>query len=70
MPSSWRDDPRFRCPNCNAQISLRAIKEGSDLRRLTKSSMVATCRICGRAYTIEEWRQYADRDDRRNDLAS
>ncbi len=70
MSGSWRDDPRFRCPNCNAQIALRSIKEGSDLRRQTRSLLIATCRICNRAYTLEDWRRYPDHDDRRNDLAS
>lgn len=70
MPVSWRDDPRFRCPNCNARIRLHAIKKDSELRRQTKLSMVATCGICDRAYTIEEWRRQHDRRDRLDDLAS
>lgn len=59
MAGTWRDDPRFQCPRCREPIRLKWIKEGSSMRAYTASPMVATCRDCGRAYTIEEWKELA-----------
>lgn len=50
--ASWRDDKRFKCPDCGGPIALKFMAT-----RLPGSAddIVAVCFACEYVYTIEEW---------------
>jgi hypothetical protein len=58
--TSWRNDKRFRCPDCGKPIRIAV----ASANRLADSlDVIAYCSRCNRFFDEKEWRFLASRPD-------